>query len=270
MNNNKLALIIGWLYPDLMSTYGDRGNIICLKKRCEWRGINVEVREISLTTEDLTLNACDLLFMGGAQDKQQKIVADDLHGNKGLKLKEMIDNNTPGLFICGAYQFLGKYYKPAEGENIQGLGIFDLFTIHPGIGKERCIGNIIIKIQNSEFGTENFIVGFENHGGRTYLGNKVESLGNVIKGYGNNGDLPASLNGRQVQAGDGTEGYIYKNSIGTYLHGPILPKNPYLADWLIQKALLKKYGNKVELKKLDDALEWQAHDHILKKLKIQK
>jgi len=284
---SKLKIIIGWLYPDLMSTYGDRGNIICLKKRCEWRGIETVIKEIGLEEPVNSLEECDLLFMGGAQDRQQKIVAEDLKKNKGPIIKQMIAEGIPGLFICGAFQFLGHYYQPADGEKIYGLNIFDLYTVHPGKAKERCIGNIVIKVQNSKFilrqaqdDTEqsrsvkipNYLVGFENHGGRTYLGQGVEPLGEVVTGYGNNGDLPAtrqhlrSCGGKQVQAGDKTEGCVYQNAIGTYLHGPILPKNPHLADWLIKTALSKKYKNEVKLNQLDDTLEWQAHNFMITKI----
>lgn len=267
MKFKKILLTIGWLYPDLMSTYGDRGNIICLQKRCQWRGIEVEVKELSIENNVSSLDDCDLLFMGGAQDRQQKIAAEDLRKNKGPIIKKMIENGIPGLFVCAAYQFLGHYYRPAEGEDIEGLHLFDLYTQHFGKDKPRCIGNIVIEIKNENRKMKNdnsqlkinnrtmkqfnnYLVGFENHGGRTYLGKNVEPLGKVVVGYGNNGE-------------DKTEGCIYKNAIGSYLHGPILPKNPHLADYLIKLALSKKYGDEVKLGKLDDGLEWQAHRAIL-------
>lgn len=256
--NSKLKIIIGWLYPDLMSTYGDRGNIICLKKRCEWRGIETEIKEIGLQEPVNSLEECDLLFMGGAQDRQQKIVAEDLRKNKGSIIKQMIEKGIPGLFICGAYQFMGHYYRPDKGEKIYGLNIFDLYTIHPGKAKERCIGDVIVKITSKQsFSSNNqipnYLVGFENHGGRTYLGQGVVPLGKVVAGYGNNGR-------------DRTEGCVYQNAIGTYLHGPILPKNPHLADWLIKTALSQKYKNEVKLNQLDDTLEWQAHNFMITKI----
>ncbi len=242
-------LTIGWLYPELMSTYGDRGNIIVLKKRCEWRGINVQVKHLNVGFDKKLLAACDMLFMGGAQDQQQKIVAVDLK-KKANVLQEMIENGIPGLYICGAYQFLGKYYKEADGTIIKGLGILDVYTENPGINTKRLIGNIAVK---SEIGT---LIGFENHGGRTHLGAAVKPLGKVIKGFGNNGE-------------DKAEGAIYKNSFGTYLHGPILPKNPHLADYLIKLALEKKYKKNIDLSPLDDSLEWQAHNTIVKRLNIK-
>ncbi len=249
----KQKLIIGWLYPDLMSTYGDRGNIITLQKRCEWRGIETEVKRLDVGFDNKQLAICDLLFMGGAQDTQQNIVSHDFSAKKTALLKELIESGTPGLYICGAYQFLGKYYKEANGNKIPGLGILDLYTENPGGNSPRLIGNTAIKILNTEYLIHNTIlVGFENHGGRTYIADKNLAFGKVIKGFGNNGK-------------DKTEGIMYKNSIGTYLHGPILPKNPKLADFLIQKALEKKYG-KSKLKHLDDSLENKAREIILKRM----
>lgn len=254
--NRQYSLVIGWLYPQLMSTYGDRGNIIIFQKRCERRGIKVDVLNLNEEFSVSLFEKCDLLFMGGAQDKQQKIVSEDLSIEKKRVLKKMVDNGVPGLYICGAYQFLGKYYKESSGKIIKGLGILDLYTENPGERYQRLIGNTVVKpIHNSEFIIHNssYIVGFENHGGRTYLGKDVKPLGQVVKGFGNNG-----LNK--------TEGAIYKNSIGTYLHGPILPKNPEIADWLIEKALERKYKKKIKLEKLDDSLSQKARRSVLKEI----
>lgn len=245
----KFSLNITWMYPDLMNTYGDRGNVITLEKRCLWRNIAVSVVMHGLNSPASQLSESDLLFMGGAQDRQQKLVAKDLYQQKGKLLKKLIDKGIPGLFICGAYQFLGHYYKPAEGEKIPGLSIFDVHTIHFGINKPRAIGNLLVKWNNHQ------LVGFENHGGRTYLGKGVRPLGKVIKGYGNNGE-------------DGTEGAIYRNALGSYLHGPLLPKNPCFADWLIKKALENKYQQEINLEPLDDQLDIQAHQFMLKRLGI--
>lgn len=244
-----MKLTIGWLYPELMNTYGDRGNMIVLQKRCEWRGIEVKIEKISIGTSLSALSSCDLLFMGGAQDIQQKIVNKDLFEKKGEMLKEKIENYTPGLYICGAYQFLGKYYKTADGKKLLGLGIFPAYTENPG--DTRLIGNIIISSQLLEVSSN--IVGFENHGGLTYLENESMAFGKVIKGNGNNGE-------------DKTEGILYKNSVGSYLHGPILPKNPKLADWLIKKALEKKYDEKIKLEDLDDSLSEKAKDVIANRI----
>lgn len=249
MKTNHQSLTIGWLYPELMSTYGDRGNIIVLQKRCEWRNINVRIEKISPETKYQILNSCDLFFMGGAQDTQQEIVSHDLFEKKGLVLKKKIDQGTPGLFICGAYQFLGKYYKTADGKILEGLKIFPSYTENPGENVNRLIGNIIIQPTS-----KNYIVGFENHGGRTYLEDKSMAFATIKKGFGNNGK-------------DKTEGIMFKNSIGTYLHGPILPKNPELTDWLIEKALEQKYGKEFKLEPLDNTLEQKAKDSILNRIK---
>lgn len=240
---------IGWLYPDLMSIYGDRGNIIALTRRCEWRGITVTIKPITLDTSLSELRTSDMLFMGGAQDRQQTIVAKDLQKKKKV-LSEMIEDNTPGLYICGGFQFLGHYYKEADGTLIEQLGVLDVYTENPG-GK-RLIGNIAVDA-SAILGDNTILVGFENHGGRTRLGTDVKPLGKVIKGYGSNAE-------------DHTEGAIYKNSIGTYLHGPVLPKNPVLTDYLIKKTLERKYKTAVFLEELDDTLAHLAHDEILKKM----
>lgn len=262
MNQN---LTIGWLYPELMSTYGDHGNIIALSRRCQWRGIEVEIKELNVGFDPKQLAICNLLFMGGAQDQQQKIVAFDLEKKKKVLIK-MIENNIPGLFICGAYQFLGKYYKEADGTIVNGLNIFDLHTENPGPNHPRLIGDMVFDADSilrtadstktsshQPLAISNYIVGFENHGGRTYLGKNAKPFGKVIKGFGNNGK-------------DGTEGAIYKNSFGTYSHGPILPKNPEFADYLISVALEKKYGRKISLSHLDDTLSEKAREVVVKRL----
>lgn len=270
MKNKKYELTIGWLYPELMSTYGDRGNIIVLQKRCERRGINVGIKRIDLGFKINDLKKCDLLFMGGAQDQQQKIVAIDLQ-KKSSTLKDMIENSIPGLYICGAYQFLGRYYKEAEGAIINGLGLLDLYTESPGENAKRLIGNIATRIDlvgsthwnykvrpsNTSSNCDNTLVGFENHGGRTYLGKNIKPLGKVLVGFGNNGK-------------DKTEGVIYKNSFGSYLHGPILPKNPHFTDMLIKLALEKKYPKSpIDLSPLDDSLEIKARNAIAQTLNIK-
>lgn len=284
----KRSLTIGWLYPDLMSTYGDRGNIISLKRRCEWRGISVEVISIEQDTQYQILNTVNLLFGGGAQDREQEIVMRDLRKHKGKIIKELIEHDVPALFVCGSPQLMGKLYEPAVGEEIEGLGIFDMETRNPGPQAPRLIGNIVAEVawQNllghpgvppSEtigshltdsiasprsmgmnvalLQNDKIIVGFENHGGRTYLGKNALPFAKVIKGHGNNGT-------------DGTEGVLYKNAIGCYFHGPLLPKNPSIADWLIQTALTVKYKEEIELEKLDDSLEEKAQQVIAKRMKV--
>ena len=241
-----MKLVIGWLYPDLMSTYGDRGNIIVLQKRCEWRKIGVTISFITLETGNQELRECNLIFMGGAQDRQQKLASCDFLNNKGPIVKELIEKNIPALFVCAAYQFAGHYYRPYQGEDIPGAGIFDLVTHHPGDQAKRLIGNVVAEIISNK----KTIVGFENHGGRTYLGSKIKPFARVKRGVGNNGQ-------------DGYEGAVYKNAIGSYFHGPILPKNPYVSDWLIKRALEVKYNKEIDLQPLDDILENQAHNFML-------
>ncbi len=240
----KQSLTIGWLYPELMSTYGDRGNIFVLTKRCEWRKIQVDIKTLDFQTSDRVIEDCDLVFGGGAQDRQQGLAIDNLL-KKGPVLKKLFDRGVPGLFVCGAPQLLGHYYMTGDGKKLTGLGIFDMESKHFGKEKPRCIGNTVYRWDDTT------IVGFENHGGRTYLGN-IQPFATVVKGSGNNGE-------------DKTEGAVYKNCIATYSHGPFLPKNPHVADWLISKALEVKYGKKIKLSELDDTLEWQAHEFILNK-----
>lgn len=247
------TLTIGWLYPELMSTYGDRGNILVLTKRCEWRGIQVTLIPIDFSTTEKDILKCDLIFGGGAQDRQQGILIRDLREKKGPVLKKLFETGVPGLFVCGAPQLLGHYYTTAEGEKLEGLGIFDMVSKHPGTATPRCIGNIVAEVTGIALKGKKTIVGFENHGGRTYLGSGVTPFAKVTHGYGNNGE-------------DGTEGAIYNNCIATYSHGPFLPKNPHIADWLIAASLTHKYKKSVTLKDLDDTLEWQAHDSMVSNL----
>ena len=255
-----MELRIGWLYPKLMSTYGDRGNVICLQRRCQWRNIQVSIVPLDRQTGVESFNDIDIVVGGGAQDRQQEIVMRDLQGIKAEALKEKIESGLPGVFTCGSPQLLGHYYEPALGQRIEGLGLLDLVSKHPGIDAPRCIGNVVFEITASPLaaelqmmlGQKPIVIGFENHGGRTYLGT-VASLGKVIKGYGNNGE-------------DGTEGAFYRNAIATYAHGPLLPKNPFLADWLIQKSLQQKYQTDIALTKLQDDLAVAARKSMLQRL----
>ena len=246
--NHRLTL--AWMYPDLMSTYGDRGNIIVLVKRCEWRGIEVVVNEITLETPLSRLRWSDLIFMGGAQDRQQKIAGDDFLQNKGPVIKDMIEKNIPALFVCAAIQAVGHYYLPYQGEKIPGPGIFDLYTEHPGDQAKRLIGNAVAQIINPTDLAGIRIIGFENHGGRTHLGPALKPFAKIIRGEGNNGE-------------DGQEGAVYKNAIGSYFHGPLLPKNQQIADWLIKRALVTKYKTPINLEKIDDELETKARKFII-------
>jgi CobQ-like glutamine amidotransferase family enzyme len=255
-----MHLTLGYLYPDLMNIYGDQGNVIALQKRCQWRSVDFEIKKISINEPTEELKKCDLFFFGGGQDKQQVLVAEDLQKNneilrsaqnnklsKGEILKKMLNQGTPLLSICGGFQLLGKSYH-FKGKTLPGIFFFDAET---RAGKTRFINNILTEIKIT--GGKETLVGFENHSGRTYLFDKTKTLGRVISGHGNNGE-------------DKSEGAVKNNAIGTYLHGSLLPKNPHLADWLIKKALEKKYGKKIQLPPLDDKLEWQAHQAAVKSL----
>ena len=211
-------IVILQLYPSEMNVYGDFGNTLCLKKRLEWRGYEVELREHhpnKKLSEDV-----DIIVGGGGQDSGQLKVKDDLL-KIGPTLHKMADSGVPMLMICGLYQLFGRFFKTREGVVIPGIGIFKAET-HGG--DKRLIGNIVTK--SEKFGE---IIGYENHSGLTYLDKDQPSLGRVFKGYGNN-------------IKDGNEGAIYKNVIGTYLHGSLLPKNPEIADFLIKQAIKKEIG----------------------------
>ncbi len=289
----QITLTLGHLYPDQLNLYGDRGNILTLQQRCRWRGIQLHVVELGIG-DALDPDAYDLLFIGGGQDRDQAPVAQDLYETKSIGLWAAIEDDMPVLAVCGGYQLLAHYYRPANGPDLKGLGVFDAWTIHRGARAPRCIGDIAIRWNGQT------LVGFENHGGQTYLGT-AKPLGKVLKGYGNN-------------AQDGTEGAIYRNAFGTYLHGSLLPKNPHFADHLIELALKRSYGSNwreglgtmngtktsdearddtislsseewkeltipesvkmpgvtinplVKLTSLDDSLEWEAHSAILERL----
>jgi CobQ-like glutamine amidotransferase family enzyme len=255
-------LTIGWLYPTLMSTYGDRGNAITIQRRCQWRGIPVTIVPLDAAIDAEKFSAVDIIVGGGAQDRQQEIVMRDLQGRKADALRDLLERGIPGVFTCGSPQLLGHYYEPAFGQRIEGLGLLDMVSKHPGPDAKRCIGNMVFEITASPLagelkamtGERPIVIGFENHGGRTYL-NSVSPLGKVISGYGNNGE-------------DGYEGAFYRNAIATYSHGPLLPKNPFLADWLIQKALEQKYQERVSLTKLDDSLALAARSWMFDRLHV--
>ena len=226
------------LYPDHLNLYGDRGNMIALTRRAGWHGIDAAVIPVE-PGGPIDFGSCDLLFMGGGQDSDQKLVAEDLMKRR-KEMKKAVENGMTVFAVCGSYQLLGHYYKTPRGDKIGGLDIIDLYT---EAGSKRMIGNAVINCYLWEPSLT--LVGFENHAGLTYLGSSLKPLGKVITGYGNNGS-------------DNTEGAVYKNVIGTYLHGSLLPKNPWLTDYLIQKAI--EYRNQYyQLRDLDDSLEITAH-----------
>jgi CobQ-like glutamine amidotransferase family enzyme len=236
-----MELRIVALYPEQMNIYADRGNILFLRRRCEWRGIDFSYAAAG-PGQSLDPAAHDLIYVGGGQDRDQRIVAEDMVATKRAALAEAVEGAAVLLAVCGGYQLLGHSYQVGE-ERIPGLGLAELETVRePG---PRLIGNIEIEVDLGDGSRE--LAGFENHGGRTYLGPGAEPLGRVVRGHGNNGT-------------DGLEGVRRANMIGTYLHGPLLPKNAWLADRLIQLALARRHGAEPELAPLDDALEAAAHE----------
>ncbi len=245
-------ITITHLYPNYLNLYGDRGNIIALRKRCEWRNIKVRINNFNLGSRFSTKS--DLYFIGGGQDEDEYEVYKDLIKHRKQILK-IVEDGVIFLCLCAGFQLFGRYFIDGTGRKIKGLGILDVKTKAPSNSvKARSIGNIIVELNKELFKHSRYdrttLVGFENHIGQTFLGKKVEPLGKVIKGKGNNND-------------DEFEGAVYKHVFGTYLHGPILPKNPHFADYLIELALKRKYKRFRRLKKLDDTDEFEAHDYIL-------
>jgi CobQ-like glutamine amidotransferase family enzyme len=238
----KLTLV--HLYPDLMNVYGDRGNIITLERRAAWRGIELNVRGCTLG-EQFDPDEADLIFFGGGQDREQAVVAEDLVERKAQAVKEAVGSGAALLSVCGGYQLLGKYFRTATGEEIPGIGLFDAWTV---AGSRRCIGNIVLSCDWDPAGRT--LVGFENHSGKTYLGPGCRPLGQVIQGFGNNGE-------------DGTEGAVCETAFGCYLHGSLLPKNPWFADHLLVLALRRRTGSRADLAPLDDRLEDLAHETVV-------
>ncbi len=229
-------LKLAHLYPKLLNIYGDIGNIITLKKRCEWRGIELEIDEINIGDK---VGEHDIYFIGGGQDKEQIEVSKELQKHKDFLLAER-DRMAVFLGICGGYQLMGHYYQPHNGEKLLGISLLDAYTV---AGNKRFIGNVTVKTELVEPDT---LVGFENHSGLTYLEGKTEPIGKMLTGNGNNGQ-------------DKTEGARYKNVFGTYMHGSFLPKNPQFADYLLELAL----GAKPE--PLDDIIENLAHASLVGK-----
>lgn len=241
-----MELNICHLYPDVLNLYGDRGNVMCMKKRLEWRGIDAKITRLGIGSP-VSLAGYDLVFIGGGQDFEQQVLLDDLHRGRDQEIKAAIEDGVAFLTICGGYQMLGSYYETYDGKRCDFIGALDLFTVG---AKKRMIGNYKFKLGENSGGS--VVVGFENHSGHTCLGSSLEPLGTVLAGYGNNGE-------------DGTEGARYKNVFGTYSHGPVLPKNPELCDHILLCALKRKYGA-AELAPLDDAAEHAAHEEISARL----
>jgi len=257
-------LRLAHLYPEQMNIYGDRGNILTLTQRCAWRGITVELVPVGVGAE-IDWPSIDIAFFGGGQDSGQALIADDFVRRQGPGLRAAIDGDLVLLSICGGYQLLGHYFLTHSGERLPGIGAIDVHTVG---GDARLIGNIAVEVGAGSWGmgdggstptpspqppTPLRLVGFENHSGRTYLGAGARPLGRVLAGHGNNGE-------------DGSEGAVYRNTFGCYMHGSLLPKNPQLADHLIGLALRRRYGASAALAPLDDRLELVAQRAMVERL----
>ncbi len=242
MTESGPVVRIAYLYPDLMNLYADRGNVTCLERRCAWRGLATLVQRVEWN--DRLVESADLYVIGGGQDRQQQLASQGLTTQNADRLLSDLGDGAAMLAVCGGYQLMAHRYRAADGSELPGLGVFDAETVHPGADVPRCIGNVVCDWNDSR------LVGFENHGGRTYLGADAAPLARVVRGHGNNAE-------------DGTEGAVAGAAIGTYLHGSVLPKNPHLADHIIQTALARSAPG-FKLEPLDDSAEWAAHRAALR------
>jgi hypothetical protein len=235
----KEKIVVGHLYPDYLNIYADRGNIAVLERRAAWRGIGFEYRTMGLG-EAVRPDEHDLYYVGGGQDREQALVAPDL-ATKGEPLRDAVAQGAAFLAVCGGYQLLGRFYRDRSGAELPGIGLLPHHTV---AGERRMIGDVLLECE-LEPGQRRLLAGFENHAGRTYLEAGAAPLGRVVAGFGNNGE-------------DGFEGSRLAGAVGTYLHGPLLPRNPWLADWLIAQALARKRGEPPQLEPLPDDLEASA------------
>lgn len=242
-----MELNICHLYPDILNLYGDRGNIITMKRRLEGRGIKVNIDECSIG-QPLNADKYDIFFIGGGQDFEQEVLLRDLSSGKAQDIRTAVEEEKTFLAICGGYQMLGEYYKTWDGVQLDFIGAIGVHTIG---AKERMIGNYMFRTTPESGDT--IVVGFENHSGKTYLSEQVAPLGMMLSGNGNNGE-------------DKTEGARYKNVFGTYSHGSLLPKNPVLCDFILQTALNHRYDGAEPLAPLDDTLELNAHRYMQERL----
>ena len=242
-----MELNICHLYPDILNLYGDRGNIITMKRRLEDRGIKVNIDECSIG-QPLNADKYDIFVIGGGQDFEQEVLLRDLSSGKAQDIRTAVEEEKTFLAICGGYQMLGEYYKTWDGVQLDFIGAIGVHTIG---AKERMIGNYMFRTTPESGDT--VVVGFENHSGKTYLSEQVAPLGMMLSGNGNNGE-------------DKTEGARYKNVFGTYSHGSLLPKNPVLCDFILQTALNHRYDGAEPLAPLDDTLELNAHRYMQERL----
>ena len=236
-----MKVVVGHLYPDYLNIYADRGNMAVLAWRAARRGYELEVRAIGLA-EPLVPGEHDLLYVGGGQDREQALVAPDLAA-RAVEIRAALGGGAALLAVCGGYQLLGRFYRDRVGAELPGAGIFPIETV---AGKRRMIGDVLLECE-LEPGNVRTLAGFENHAGRTLVDDGAEPLGRVVYGFGNDGR-------------SGFEGCRVGRAVGTYLHGPLLPRNPWFADWLLAQALAHKLGEPPELEPLPDELERRAHE----------
>ena len=235
-----MKIVVGHLYPDYLNIYADRGNIAVLARRAAWRGHDLDVRTVSVG-DALWPGEHDLLYIGGGQDREQMLVAGDLAA-KADGVRAAVDGGAALLAVCGGYQLMGRSYRDFHGEDLPGIGLFPLETV---AGDTRMIGDVLLECE-LEPGVVRTLAGFENHAGRTKLDPDVEPLGRVVSGFGNDGE-------------SGAEGCRVGRAVGTYLHGPLLPRNPWFADWVLAQALARRLGEPPKLEPLADDLEQSAH-----------
>lgn len=262
------TLTLGLLYPGILSACGDRGNITAIICRCGWRGIVTEIHELRLG-DPVHPDDVDIFIIGNGDESQQRLVAADLADVKGMAIREAVEQGAALLAVGAGYELLGRFYQPSKGVELPGVGLFDAWTIQHGAGlsaashaitearADRAIGDLLVRWEvpspggHSASRREELLVGFENHSARTYLGPTARALGHVVTGQGN--------------SGDGREGVRLDGAVGTYMHGPCLPHNPALADFLIGTALWRRYGE-VELAPLADDVERAAHDTAVRRI----
>ncbi|TML45081.1 MAG: glutamine amidotransferase [Actinobacteria bacterium] len=233
-------LVVGHLFPDYLNIYADRGNIAVLSRRARWRGYQLEVRALGASAE-IRPGEHDLFYVGGGQDREQALIAPELAA-LGPSLRQAFDAGAAFLAVCGGYQLLGGYYRDRNGVELPGIGLLPLHTL---AGSRRMIGDVLLECE-LEPGSKQTLAGFENHAGRTILDTGAKPLGRVVAGFGNDGE-------------SGYEGCCLGRAIGTYLHGPLLPRNPWLADWLLEQAIAHRTGDLPVFEPLPDELEKQAH-----------
>jgi CobQ-like glutamine amidotransferase family enzyme len=235
-----VKIVVGHLFSDYLNIYADRGNIAVLERRAAWRGHELEVRALG-AADELQAGEHDLYYVGGGQDREQELIAPVLAA-MGDALREAVAGGAAALAVCGGYQLFGRSYRDQSGDELPGAGLLPLHTV---AGERRMIGDVLLECE-LEPGQPRSLAGFENHAGRTYLDEGAEPLGRVLAGFGNDG-------------ASGYEGCRAGRVIGTYLHGPLLPRNPWLADWLLAQALAHRAGEPTQLEPLDDELESEAH-----------